>query len=100
MSLEFLDAMSGVLRVLGHAHRLRIIEHLDLFGPCPGHVLLAALGGAQGALSQHLSRLRQAGVIRAERRGREVWYTLAAPAARTILNCMRRRGPRGRNRGG
>jgi hypothetical protein len=35
--------------------------------------------------------LRLAGVIQAERRGKEVWFTLATPAAVTILNCMRQR---------
>ncbi len=93
---EFLEQMSGALRVLGHAYRLRIVEHLDLRGPAPGHQLLAELGGAQGALSQHLARLRQAGVIQAERRGKEVWYSLAAPAALTILNCMRKRQGEGK----
>lgn len=88
---EFLETMAGVLRVLAHPYRLRIVERLDLRGPAPGHQLLAELGGAQGALSQHVAKLRQAGVIRAERRGREIWFALASPAALTILNCMRRR---------
>jgi len=87
----FLNQMAEVLKVMGHGYRLRIVEFLDLHGPTPAHVLLAALGGAQGALSQHLSRLRHANVIQAERRGKEVWYTLDTPAAATILNCMRKR---------
>ena len=86
---DFLEQMAGALRVLGHTYRLRIVERLDLCGPAPGHGLLAGLGGAQGALSQHLNKLRLAGIIRAERRGQEVWYSLASPAALTILNCMR-----------
>jgi len=91
LPVAFLNQMADVLKVMGHGFRLRIVEFLDLHGPTPAHVLLAALGGAQGALSQHLSRLRNAGVIQAERRGKEVWFTLATPAARTILNCMRQR---------
>lgn len=87
----YIELMCGALRVMGHPYRLRIVERLDLGGAAPGHQLLADLGGAQGALSQHLAKLRQAGVIRAERRGKEVWYALAAPAALTILNCMRQR---------
>ena len=95
LPLPFLDHMAGVLKVMGHGYRLRIVEFLDLHGPTPAHRLLAALGGSQGALSQHLAKLRHAGVIKAERRGKEVWYTLAAPAAVTILNCMRQRMPPG-----
>lgn len=88
---KFLEQMADALRVLGHAYRLRIVERLDRRGPAPGHRLLAELGGAQGALSQHLTKLRLAGAIRAERRGKEIWYSLDSPAPLTILNCMRKR---------
>ena len=91
LPVAFMNQMADVLKVMGHGFRLRIVEFLDLHGPTPAHVLLAALGGAQGALSQHLSRLRLAGVIQAERRGKEVWFTIATPAAPTLLNCMRQR---------
>jgi ArsR family transcriptional regulator len=91
LPVTFMNQMADVLKVMGHGYRLRIVEFLDLHGPTPAHVLLAALGGAQGLLSQHLAKLRQAQVIQAERRGKEVWYTLDTPAATTILNCMRKR---------
>ena len=91
LPVSFMNQMADVLKVMGHGFRLRIVEFLDLHGPTPAHVLLAALGGAQGALSQHLSRLRLAGVIQAERRGMEVLFTIATPAAATLLNCMRQR---------
>ena len=91
LPVAFLNQMAEVLKVMGHGYRLRIVEFLDLHGPTPAHCLLAALGGAQGALSQHLAKLRQMGVIQADRRGKEVWYTLDTPAAATILNCMRKR---------
>jgi DNA-binding transcriptional ArsR family regulator len=91
LPVDFMEEMASVLRILAHAYRLRIVERLDLRGPAPGHQLLAELGGTQGALSQHVNKLRQAGVLRAERRGKEVWYALANPDALTILNCMRKR---------
>jgi DNA-binding transcriptional ArsR family regulator len=88
---EFVQEMAGALRALGHAYRLRLVERLDLEGPAPGHALRAKLGGAQAALSQHLQKLRQNNILRAERRGKEVWFSLASPAALTLLNCMRRK---------
>lgn len=91
LPVAFLAEMAVVLRILAHGYRLRIVEQVDLHGPMPAHRLLAALGGAQGALSQHLAKLRQAGVIRQERRGREVWYELANRDALTILHCLRER---------
>lgn len=87
----FLARMADALRALGHPYRLRIVECLDRGGAAPVHAIGAALGGAQGALSQHLARLRAAGVIRTERRGKEVWCAIANPDSLTILNCMRKR---------
>jgi ArsR family transcriptional regulator len=87
----FVARMAEALRVLAHAYRLRIVEHLDRGGAAPVHAIGRALGGAQGALSQHLARMRAAGIIRAERRGKEVWYAIANPDALTILTCMRKR---------
>lgn len=91
LSVVFLEEMAAVLRILAHGYRLRIVEQVDLHGPMPVHRLLAALGGAQGALSQHLTKLRLAGVLRADRRGKEVWCSLANPDALTLLNCLRKR---------
>lgn len=87
----FMARMADALRVLAHAYRLRIIDYLDRAGPAPVHAIRLALGGTQGALSQHLTRMRAASIIRAERRGKEVWYAIANPDSLTILNCMRKR---------
>lgn len=91
LSPSFMDQMADVLRVLAHGYRLRIVEHLDLEGPSPVFAIAAALGGPQGALSQHLTKMRAAGLLRCERRGKEVWYAIANPDSLTILNCMRKR---------
>lgn len=92
---EFVARMAEGLRVLAHAQRLRVVEFLDRRGAAPVHRILTAVGGAQGALSQHLIKMRQAGLIASERRGKEVWYAIANPDALTILNCMRKRYKRG-----
>lgn len=87
----FMARMAEALRVLAHAYRLRIIEHLDRAGAAPVHAIGRALGGTQGALSQHLARMRAANILRAKRRGKEVWYEIANPDSLTILNCLRKR---------
>jgi hypothetical protein len=35
--------------------------------------------------------MRLSGLLRSERRGKEVWYAIANPDSLTILNCMRKR---------
>ena len=44
--------------------------------PCCVHDLVDAIGRAQPLVSQHLRILKAAGVVRGERRGREVVYSL------------------------
>lgn len=87
----YVERMAEVIKVLGHTYRLQIIEHLDLNGEQPVHQILAAIGGNQAALSQHLNKMRRAGIIKAVRRGKEVWYGIADEDSLTILGCMRKR---------
>ena len=93
---ELFEEFATVIRLLGHAQRLRIIEFLDLRGEsCVGDIA-AGVGGRQPAVSQHLNRMRSAGVIAARRRGREMHYRIITESPVTILNCIRRQLAAGR----
>jgi DNA-binding transcriptional ArsR family regulator len=94
LPVEFLQRMADALRTLAHPHRLKIVETLERGGPAPAHALTEALGLAQATASHHLNTMRRAGLIAAERRGREVWYRIADPDACTILDCMRKKRER------
>jgi DNA-binding transcriptional ArsR family regulator len=88
---EHLERMASVLRLLAHPHRLRVIEWLERARAAPVHEITARLGLPQAAVSQHLNQMRRVGLIRAARRGKEVWYEIADDRALTILNCIRKR---------
>jgi len=88
---EFLLDVAEMIRVLGHGQRLRIIEYLDLHGESKVSNIVAALDAPQGAISQHLNKMRLAGIVDSRRDRREVYYRIAAENAVTILNCIRRR---------
>jgi ArsR family transcriptional regulator len=81
--------MAQVLKVLAHADRLRMIDIIEASRCVPVHAIVEALGLPQAATSQHLNQMRRIGLIGAERRGREVWYSIADSSALTILTCMR-----------
>ena len=89
------DRVADAIRLLGHAQRLRIVEYLDLHGEQPAGGIVAGVGGRQAAVSQHLNKMRTAGIIAARRAGRQVFYSLAAESAVTLLNCIRRQHARG-----
>ena len=86
-----LEEMAEALRVLAHPCRLRIVEILETRGEAPVNALVGALGLPQASVSTHLGKMRHAGLIRAGRRGREIWYGIRNPHALTILNCIRRK---------
>lgn len=79
---------AAVLRLLAHPDRLRIVGRLEQDGVAPVHKLMDDLGLPQGALSQHLNHMKRAGLLQAERRGKEVWYNVADRRAVSVLHCM------------
>ena len=86
---EFLTAMAEVIKLIGHPLRLRILEFLDLNGECTVSRILAGISAPQSAVSQHLNRMRAAGIVACRRGGRQIFYRIAAGNAVTILNCLR-----------
>lgn len=72
------------LKVLGEANRLRILCELGL--ECrPVTDVINATGLGQTNVSFHLRVLREAGFVRAERRGPFIYYCLADPELLRIL---------------
>ena len=78
-----------VLRVLGHPDRLRIIDVLTR-REMPVAELAELLNLAPNAVSQHLNMMLARGIVRRNRRGRRVFYEVVHPAAKGLLQCMRR----------
>ncbi len=73
---EILDAAGELLRALAAPVRIAIVLQLRESQRCV-HELVDALGVPQPLVSQHLKILKAAGVVTAERSGREVTYLLA-----------------------
>ncbi len=78
-----------VLRTIASPRRLEIL-HVLAEGPREVGRLAAELGISQPNVSQHLAVMRAAGIVEAERDGREVRYRLADPEVMTACAAMRR----------
>jgi DNA-binding transcriptional ArsR family regulator len=72
---EITILQAEVLKTLANPRRLDIIHRLAQ-GPCEVGRLAEEIGAPQPNVSQHLSVLRAAGIVDAERDGREVRYRL------------------------
>jgi len=77
-------AAAELLRALASPVRLSLIAELG-DGPRCVHELVTACGESQSLVSQHLRVLRGSRLVRAERRGREVVYTLTDPHVSHIV---------------
>ena len=86
---EITILQAEVLKVLASPRRLEILHVLEE-GPCEVGRLAATLGASQPNVSQHLAVMRTAGVVEAEREGREVRYRLTDPEVMVACGVMRR----------
>lgn len=77
-----------ILRTLASPRRLEIIHRLAA-GPCEVGRLAEELGISQPNVSQHLAIMRAAGIVEAEREGREVHYRLSDPDVIVACSIMR-----------
>lgn len=76
-----------VFRALGHHARLAIAEKLADGERCVAE-LVDLVGLSWPTVSRHLAVLRTAGIVRDEKRGNQVIYTLALPCVATFARCL------------
>ncbi len=72
------ESISALFRTLGQPARIQILLLLAREDACVCH-LEAYLGLRQAAISQHLMLLRDAGLVSANREGRNIYYHLDRP---------------------
>lgn len=78
------EAKADLFRVLGHPVRVRVLELLGQRDHAV-HELLTSIPIEGSSLSQQLAVLRRAGLVRQQRAGGEVSYTLVEPALTGLL---------------
>ncbi len=91
---EELARDADMLKALGHPARLCIARRLWQEGGCNVSHMQSCLKAPQPTISQHLSKLRAAGIIEGERDGVEIRYHLKDERAKRLLACL---FPKGEN---
>src|SRR5947199_9108960 len=85
VSAEPGDARVALLKELSDPIRLRVVDRLGHAGPATVSRMAAELGVPLPQLSNRLRRLREAGLVSAQRSGRQAIYTLADPGLAQLL---------------
>jgi ArsR family transcriptional regulator len=78
---------AGLLRSLANARRLEVLCALR-GGELSVGRLSEQVKLSQSALSQHLARLRSDRIVAARRQGQSVFYSIADPAALTVVEAL------------
>lgn len=83
--MENYEQLATLVKALGHPIRLQIVAMLCAEGEvCVCHIE-HHMGYRQAYISQHLSRLREAGLVKDRREGINVFYSLATETVGLIL---------------
>ena len=79
------SAEAEILKAIAHPARLCIVRGLWLNGGCNVSHMQECLETPQSTISQHLQKLRAAGIIAGERRGTEVVYRVVDERVKAML---------------
>lgn len=88
-----LSRLADVFKALGHPTRLWIARRLEGGASCVGD-LVDGTDEEFSTISQHLNVLKRAGVVEAEKRGKQVFYSLRYPCLPWLIRCMEARDGR------
>ena len=77
------------LKLLANEHRLLVLCHLVMRGETTVNDLADAVGLSQSALSQHLARLREDGLVAFRREAQTLHYRIADRRAVRLLTTLK-----------
>jgi DNA-binding transcriptional ArsR family regulator len=78
-----------MLKLLANEHRLLILCQLVLTPEMSVNDLAAAVGLSQSALSQHLAKMRDEGLLATRRAAQTVFYRISDPNAARVLTLLK-----------
>ena len=88
LDAEKIGKMANVLKTIAHPLRLSVIEVLDSNGPMTVTELINQLQVEQSLLSHHLTKMKDRGILTAERQGKNIRYELAEESLTRVFDCL------------
>jgi DNA-binding transcriptional ArsR family regulator len=81
------EARAKIIKAMAHPARLMIVDELSRRERCVCE-LTGMIGSDVSTVSKHLSVLRNAGIVRDEKRGSKVYYILRTPCILNFMSCV------------
>ncbi len=90
LSKKEITKYSEIFKALGNPLRLQILCGLCNKENCNVSKMVEHLGVSQSRVSQQLSILKNAGLVKTERRGKEICYFLSDQKIKKILDVIKK----------
>lgn len=90
LPVEIMKKAAKGISYIAHPLRLRILEYLDINGASSVSAVTKALGEEQVIISQSLKKLREANLVKTERRGLFIYYNIYEEYPASIFVCIRK----------
>jgi len=81
------EIRSTILKAMAHPTRLFIVDTLAKQSYCVCD-LTEMIGADISTVSKHLSLLKNAGIVKVEKRGSQVFYSLTVPCVLKFFDCI------------
>ena len=88
VSIEHYESYADLLKVLVHPVLLCIINGLLHKGACNVSYMQECLNMPQSTVSQHISILKNKGIIKGTRKGLEISYSVVNPIVVELMNVL------------
>jgi ArsR family transcriptional regulator len=81
------ESRARIIKAMAHPSRLLIIDQLAREATCVCR-LTELVGADISTVSKHLAVLKNAGIVRDERRGVQIFYSLRCPCVLKFISCI------------
>jgi len=85
---KLFENKAEILKAMAHPARLRIIRNLIETGGCNVSKIQEFLLQPQSTISQHLNKLKAAGIVTGKRNGTEVTYKVTNEDAKKLIDLL------------
>jgi len=79
------DVVAALLKAMGNGRRLMVLCKLVEHGEMSVSDLARDVALSQSALSQHLAKMREEGLVAFRREGQTLWYRIVDPRTEALL---------------
>ena len=88
LTVEQLEKAAGILKAIAHPSRIAILNFLETGNKQTVTEIQEAVGIQQSTASHHLGILRDKGVLKVTREGKNAYYSIRHSKLSTLIDCI------------